>query len=100
MLCTKFSANHTHEAHARARARKERHFRTNRTRVLFARVWRVERAVHQRNNLSQNKKLGEPKRVSPSGTLDPRATVTSYMSATGDDAHVALLEECARGFRI
>jgi len=30
-------------------------------------------------------------------TLDPRATVASYMSATGDDAHVAPLEGCARG---
>jgi len=30
-------------------------------------------------------------------TLDPRATVASYVSATGDDAHVAPLEGCARG---
>jgi len=29
--------------------------------------------------------------------FDPRATVASYMSATGDDAHVDPLEGCACG---
>jgi len=30
-------------------------------------------------------------------TLDPRTTIAPYISATGDDAHVAPLEVCARG---
>jgi hypothetical protein len=33
-------------------------------------------------------------------TLDPRTTVVPYISSTGDDAHVAPLEGCARSFRI
>ena len=58
-----YTQSHARSACASARAREERQFPTNRTRVSFARV--LERVDRQKNNLSQNPARA-PKRVSAS----------------------------------
>jgi len=99
MLCAKYALNHTREARARARARaRSASFPLIVRAYCLRECWRAERPDRQKNNLSQNIKLGAPKRVSASahvGSARDRRLIT--MSATGDDAHVAPLEGCARG---
>jgi len=70
-------------------------------RAYRLREWRrAKRADRKKIIFRKTQNSGRRKGWARVRTLDPRATVASYISATGDDAQVTPLEGCARGFRI